>query len=718
MLLHVRSTGHTDRAFGGLRRTPKSAIVSGRVTLSIRLTASLACCIALAACSGEPPGSTGSDAGTASADLPPPAPADASPPKVPCGRLTELCAPGDACEGADDCISRVCKEGTCRAATSADETKNGDETDIDCGGLAAPACADGKACGASDDCASGVCAEKICLAPTATDGVRNGDETGVDCGGSTTNAPRCAPGAGCSVDADCDNVRCDAVQKKCLPASHDDGLVNLDETGIDCGGPGVGVARCPTGQGCATTSDCDNVLCDDATKKCDAPSAIDGLKNGTETDIDCGGGAPTNAPKCKIGSGCKVAGDCTSGGCSAALGGTCSPPSCGTNEKPGITTCGTGETGQPGAQHESCCKSLVLPTRTTRRLDKYEITAGRFRTFLTSVGPNVRAWVQSYVAANPGSQLAKLANVAIVDGSTNAPSTMTTLFPAEDRFAPHSLTAHMAIDIDNYGGIRGCANYDGSYSANTYWMDDLHYGDFGLPSRSLPRAASDEKPLNCAMPMMFVAFCAWDGGELATLADYHDVWVNPPNTYPWGSTVKTRPDFNWCNGTYQNGGFKCQCDGVNNTNLTADQACPAGGFNGLSGAGVFYEWPRNTDRSKDNSPLIAQPGRFTGDATLLKSGTDSWMDVYANLAEYTGDIQTDANLEFCDFSVTPGVGATVCSRLKYGASGTRYTGIPRVGIIGQTWEGHRYGRGKLDGFQATFQYGKFGGRCVRPATPF
>jgi hypothetical protein len=47
-----------------------------------------------------------------------------------------------------------------------------------------------------------------------------------------------------------------------------------------------------------------------------------------------------------------------------------------------------------------------------------------------------------------------------------------------------------------------------------------------------------------------------------------------------------------------------------------------------------------------------------------------------------------------------------------------YTGIPTAGIIGQTWEGHQYNRGTASGFAITFQYGKFGGRCVRPATEY
>ena len=42
--------------------------------------------------------------------------------------------------------------------------KNGDETDVDCGGKSAPACDDMKACLVKDDCKSGVCSPNFtCL---------------------------------------------------------------------------------------------------------------------------------------------------------------------------------------------------------------------------------------------------------------------------------------------------------------------------------------------------------------------------------------------------------------------------------------------------------------------------------------------------------------------------------------------------------------------------
>ena len=641
------------------------------------------------------------------------------PPGPPCSRLTTKCKEGGTCEGAADCDTALCRDGTCRVIEPANGTKNGDETDIDCGGTMAPACADNKGCMVGGDCTSGVCKTNICQPPSFTDGVKNGDETGLDCGGPKPNAPKCPTGQGCLADTDCDKVKCDLVNKKCLGATHTDGIKNLDETGIDCGGPTATVKRCATGEGCVDTADCDNVLCNTGTKLCDPPKPDDGLKNGTESDIDCGGGAPTDAVRCHIASKCTVNGDCDpSAACSATLG-TCTTPSCATAEVAGINSCGALETAA-GVVHESCCKSLVLPTKTDRRLDKYEITSGRFRTFLTKVGPNVRKWVTDYIATHAASQLAALA--AAGPDVTGTGADVTTLYPNADRFVPHSLTAHMSTDIDNYNGIRGCYNGLGNTSANTYWQDNTHLADFGLPTRTYSRAVSDEKPLNCAMPMMFAAFCAWDGGELATIADYRDAWTA---TYPWGAADIFRPKYNWCNGPYPQGGFTCQCDNVHNIGA---QGCPAGGFTNKIYDGVFYSFPNatNAQLNNDREPFIAAPGRMIDDATALKSydadplkNDESWFDLFANLAEYTGDITASAEI-FCDYSVGPTAGVGQCSpRYQHGTdTADKYVNIPRMGIIGQTWEGHQYNRGSTNVFPVTFQYGKFGGRCVRPADPY
>ncbi len=96
-----------------------------------------------------------------------------------------------------------------------------------------------------------------------------------------------------------------------------DGILNGDETDVDCGG---GCDVCGDGQGCGGAEDCASMLC--VNNVCQAPSCTDGLTNGDESDVDCGG----SCDPCGDGGGCNVPEDCASGVCMA---GTCQAPGCG-----------------------------------------------------------------------------------------------------------------------------------------------------------------------------------------------------------------------------------------------------------------------------------------------------------------------------------------------------------------------------------------------------
>jgi len=110
-------------------------------------------------------------------------------------------------------------------------------------------------------------------------------------------------------------------------ASCSDGLRNGAETAVDCGGPTC--TPCPAGQACASPRDCLSGVCS-ASAACAAPSCADGVRNGRETGLDCGG----DCAPCADGLACQVDGDCTSGRCQAqvclkALGTACaSGPEC------------------------------------------------------------------------------------------------------------------------------------------------------------------------------------------------------------------------------------------------------------------------------------------------------------------------------------------------------------------------------------------------------
>jgi hypothetical protein len=132
--------------------------------------------------------------------------------------------PNGKTEGADctigfDCRSGICRDGRCAPSAASldgsptDGVKNGDETDVDCGGSRAGKCADGRSCEVAGDCTSAVCKGGTCAAPSPTDGAKNGDETDVDCGGA--KAPGCATGKACADHGDCASDGC-SYEKKCV----------------------------------------------------------------------------------------------------------------------------------------------------------------------------------------------------------------------------------------------------------------------------------------------------------------------------------------------------------------------------------------------------------------------------------------------------------------------------------------------------------------------
>ncbi len=77
------------------------------------------------------------------------------------------------------------------------------------------------------------------LCETCTDGIQNGDETGIDCGGSNPNCSDCLPDApdvlGCT-DVAAHNFDPLATTNDGSCETCSDGVMNGDETAVDCGG--------------------------------------------------------------------------------------------------------------------------------------------------------------------------------------------------------------------------------------------------------------------------------------------------------------------------------------------------------------------------------------------------------------------------------------------------------------------------------------------------
>lgn len=128
-------------------------------------------------------------------------------------------------------------------------------------------------------------------------------------------------------------------------ATCSDGIKNGTESDVDCGGS-CGV--CANLKACGGNTDCSSGVC--KAGQCNAVSCMDGLKNGKETDVDCGG---TDCTACAATKACAATTDCTSGVCT---GNVCSAPSCTDGVKNGSETdqdCGGADCG-PCADTKTC----------------------------------------------------------------------------------------------------------------------------------------------------------------------------------------------------------------------------------------------------------------------------------------------------------------------------------------------------------------------------
>ena len=232
------------------------------------------------------------------------------------GGACARCADGAICATGSDCASHVCSGALCKAATCSDGVKNGSEGGVDCGLFCGNTCPDGSTCSFKQDCASGVCGgpsgSGTCSAPRCDDSTLNGTETFYDCGGGTCMG--CGPNDPCRVGSDCRGGDCDPVALLCRP-SCTDGRTNNNETSIDCGGP---CSPCRPDNDCKVPQDCTTSVCSPVVNHgmhcMPLASCTDGLKNGQETDLDCGG---PFCLTCTSGKVCLIGKDCASTTCAA-----------------------------------------------------------------------------------------------------------------------------------------------------------------------------------------------------------------------------------------------------------------------------------------------------------------------------------------------------------------------------------------------------------------
>jgi len=170
--------------------------------------------------------------------------------------------------------------------TCSDGIANGGETDVDCGGATAcPRCAAGQTCGVASDCLSGICQAGVCQP--------GGCQTAADC-------PVLANASASCVSSQC-QYACDAGYSDCNANTVDGCEVYVLTSSQHCG-----QCNSPCGQ----NQSCINGTCQAG------PDCTNGTQDGSETDVDCGGG---QCPPCNVGQNCQVGTDCVSGFCASGV---------------------------------------------------------------------------------------------------------------------------------------------------------------------------------------------------------------------------------------------------------------------------------------------------------------------------------------------------------------------------------------------------------------
>jgi hypothetical protein len=531
-----------------------------------------------------------------------------------------------------------------------------------------PGAPPGSGCQADNACASQICKDGVCSQPSPTDGKKNGDETDTDCGGKS--APPCETTKGCKVATDCKTLAC--KNGTCATPTADDGVKNATETDVDCGGPDAGTPRCATDRGCKESSDCLSLVCDTGKKACNAPSPTDQAQNGTETDVDCGG---ANAPACLAGKKCEAPGDCVSGGCDYNK--KCADEkSC--VQHYGGDTCGTGEVGAAGAQHETCCKSIEVPGYTTGApagkkvyVDKYEVTAGRVRAFLADLAArnNGKPNMKAFIAANKPAIWNDGWNLFLAE-DTDAATNVTMPHPSGGATAsvnPANLGTNYGLGSSLYVYVHGhnCFMGQGAFGFPTYWYPDaVQAGQNGGKPRLISKDELDAKSITCIPNAWLAAFCHWDGGQLATSDVLQAIT---------GATISAT-------GVPSSTGVSGRLPARASSNFSNDS--------GTTPTTYLYPViayvPGKTDH--EGASRIAAPGRLAADRTAsAPAGADKWADLRGNVNEVA--------------LVPASVGATAGFRLLYEGIGF---GSARAGGNSNTRIGYPE-------YKAAYS----GGRCMR-----
>jgi hypothetical protein len=177
----------------------------------------------------------------------------------------------------------------------------------------------------------------------------------------------------------------------------------------------------------------------------------------------------------------------------------------------GGNTCGPNGT-------SSCCGSIPMKVDGKRiALDKYNITAGRMRSFIEATKGDVKSFIQGKSPAGWDAAW-----------TTYLPSGFEGNYSVWDHFGPAALYEQVS------SGSKTAGCYFSGGGARTYWIPPEISESYGDLPQAYTQDVLDEKSLNCTSAIMMAALCAWDGGRLPTPNEMDEAWGS--DNFPWGDT--------------------------------------------------------------------------------------------------------------------------------------------------------------------------------------
>ena len=236
-------------------------------------------------------------------------------------------APMNACDVAADCpattacATATCMDGRCTSELSAQGTACSEAGGKVCDGAGACVeCVAATDCPAAAECSAQACNAGRCGTTPVAAGTPTASQTSGDCKTVVCD------GAGSTMMIDADDPQSDG----------NDCTADTCVAGVNVSTPLTAGTACATSGGavcgsgskagmcvaCISNAQCaaSGRVCDTVNDVCVAPTCTDLMKDGSETDIDCGG---STCSACGNGMMCSIGGDCTSGYCAGTTCAAC-----------------------------------------------------------------------------------------------------------------------------------------------------------------------------------------------------------------------------------------------------------------------------------------------------------------------------------------------------------------------------------------------------------